>query len=150
MCLCWPVPCCCSSGHQITHAFAWWRGQYCVLSLLVWPTHTHHVQHAMCREWWESWAQVYICCSKAKISLSHSRVHGKVRLAQQTWPAPAQEWRDAEELLEGTADGAGITGASHGNIEGGGIGGAGVGTLLFDLREAYLEVTRTQKEVTKQ
>lgn len=51
----------------------------------------------------------------------------------------AQHWRDAEELLEGTADGAGISGASHGNIEGGGVGGAGVGTLLSDLREAYLE-----------
>jgi len=51
----------------------------------------------------------------------------------------AQHWRDAEELLEGTVDGAGISGASHGNIEGGGVGGAGVGTLLSDLREAYLE-----------
>ena len=63
-----------------------------------------------------------------------------MRPANETLAAHVQEWCDAEELLEGTADGAGITGASRGNIEGGGVGGAGVGTLLFDLREAYLEV----------
>lgn len=64
----------------------------------------------------------------------------RVRVCGGQWILPhAQEWRTAEELLERTADGAGISGASHGNIEGGGVGGEGVGTLLSDLREAYLE-----------
>ena len=31
-----------------------------------------------------------------------------------------------------------MAGASKGDIQGGGIGGLGVGTLLQDLREAYL------------
>lgn len=31
-------------------------------------------------------------------------------------------------------------GASHGNIEGSGVGGLGIGTLLQDLREQYLEL----------
>ena len=35
-------------------------------------------------------------------------------------------------------DGSFVAGASKGDIQGGGIGGLGVGTLLQDLREAYL------------
>ncbi|KAL3139201.1 hypothetical protein ABBQ32_005972 [Trebouxia sp. C0010 RCD-2024] len=37
-------------------------------------------------------------------------------------------------------DGSSVTGASHGNIEGSGVGGLGIGTLLQDLREQYLEM----------
>lgn len=46
-------------------------------------------------------------------------------------------WTTAQEgnLL----DGQGVLGASKGNIVGSGLGGAGVGTLLQDLREAYLQ-----------
>ena len=36
-------------------------------------------------------------------------------------------------------DGSSILGASKGSIVGGGIGGAGIGTILQDLREAYLQ-----------
>lgn len=36
-------------------------------------------------------------------------------------------------------DGSDIVGASKGKIEGSGVGGSGVGTVLQDLREAYLE-----------
>ena len=36
-------------------------------------------------------------------------------------------------------DGSNILGASRGSIVGGGVGGAGIGTLLQDLREAYLQ-----------
>ena len=39
------------------------------------------------------------------------------------------------DLLDGSA----ILGASKGDIVGGGVGGAGVGTILQDLREAYLQ-----------
>jgi hypothetical protein len=38
----------------------------------------------------------------------------------------AQEWQDSEELLDGSH----VVGASRGNIEGSGVGGAGIGTLL--------------------
>jgi len=34
-----------------------------------------------------------------------------------------------------------IAGASGGNIEGGGVSGLGRGTILQDMREAYLEST---------
>ena len=37
-----------------------------------------------------------------------------------------QEWQDSEELLDGSH----VVGASRGNIEGSGVGGAGIGTLL--------------------
>ena len=37
-------------------------------------------------------------------------------------------------------DGSTVVGASHGNIEGSGLGGLGIGTLLQDLREQYLEL----------
>ena len=36
-------------------------------------------------------------------------------------------------------DGSFVLGASKGDIVGGGLGGVGVGTLLQDLREAYLQ-----------
>lgn len=45
--------------------------------------------------------------------------------------------------LQGTIDildGSSVSGASHGNIEGSGVGGLGIGTLLQDLREQYLEL----------
>lgn len=52
-----------------------------------------------------------------------------------------QEWSEIDDLLQfaTTADTAAVAGASGGNIEGGGVGGLGAGTLLQDLREAYLE-----------
>ena len=37
-----------------------------------------------------------------------------------------QEWQDSEELLDGSH----VVGASRGNIEGSGVGGVGIGTLL--------------------
>ncbi len=37
-----------------------------------------------------------------------------------------------------------VQGASRGNIEGGGVGGLGMGSLLQDLREKYLEMTVDQ------
>ena len=46
-------------------------------------------------------------------------------------------------LLQGTGDlldGSNIPGASKGNIEGGGATGLGLGTVLQDLRETYLEM----------
>lgn len=36
-------------------------------------------------------------------------------------------------------DGSYVLGASKGSIIGGGVGGAGIGTILQDLREAYLQ-----------
>lgn len=52
-----------------------------------------------------------------------------------------QDWSEIDDLLQfaSTADAAAVAGASGGNIEGGGISGIGAGTLLQDLREAYLE-----------
>ncbi len=40
--------------------------------------------------------------------------------------AASQEWQDSEELLDGSH----VVGASRGNIEGSGVGGVGIGTLL--------------------
>lgn len=45
--------------------------------------------------------------------------------------------------MQGTGDlldGSSIPGASKGNIEGGGATGLGLGTVLQDLRETYLEM----------
>lgn len=36
-------------------------------------------------------------------------------------------------------DGSNVAGASLGNIVGSGVGGEGIGTIIQDLREAYLE-----------
>lgn len=50
---------------------------------------------------------------------------------------------DNTQSLQGTIDlldGSNISGASHGKIEGSGVGGLGIGTLLQDLRETYLEM----------
>ncbi|KAK9830010.1 hypothetical protein WJX72_009170 [[Myrmecia] bisecta] len=43
--------------------------------------------------------------------------------------------KDGRELLDGSR----VLGASRGNITGGGLGGLGIGTVLQDLRETYLE-----------
>ncbi|DBA71696.1 TPA: hypothetical protein ACH3X2_001145 [Trebouxia sp. C0005] len=43
---------------------------------------------------------------------------------------------DAIDILDGSS----IGGASHGKIEGSGVGGLGIGTLLQDLRETFLEM----------
>ncbi|CAL5223847.1 g6430 [Coccomyxa viridis] len=43
--------------------------------------------------------------------------------------------QDGEDIFDGSH----IAGPSRGRIEGSGIGGAGIGTILQDLREAYLE-----------
>ena len=45
----------------------------------------------------------------------------------------------SSDLLECLLDGSNITGASRGKIEGSGATGLGMGSLLQDLREAYLE-----------
>jgi hypothetical protein len=48
-----------------------------------------------------------------------------------------------KRYLQGTIDildGSNIGGASHGKIEGSGVGGLGIGTLLQDLRETFLEM----------
>lgn len=45
--------------------------------------------------------------------------------------------------MQGTGDlldGSNVPGASKGNIEGGGASGLGLGTVLQDLRETYLEL----------
>ncbi|DBA84084.1 hypothetical protein WJX77_009279 [Trebouxia sp. C0004] len=44
--------------------------------------------------------------------------------------------KDAIDILDGSS----IGGASHGKIEGSGVGGLGIGTLLQDLRETFLEM----------
>lgn len=46
---------------------------------------------------------------------------------------------NVQDDIDDMLDGSGIAGASRGDIEGGGVGGLGVGTLLQDFREAYLE-----------
>ncbi|CAK0738830.1 hypothetical protein CVIRNUC_001099 [Coccomyxa viridis] len=43
--------------------------------------------------------------------------------------------QDGEDLFDGSH----VAGPSRGRIEGSGLGGAGIGTILQDLREAYLE-----------
>ncbi|KAL0047428.1 hypothetical protein WJX82_003178 [Trebouxia sp. C0006] len=44
--------------------------------------------------------------------------------------------KDTIDILDGSS----IGGASHGKIEGSGVGGLGIGTLLQDLRETFLEM----------
>ena len=44
--------------------------------------------------------------------------------------------QDTIDILDGSS----IGGASHGKIEGSGVGGLGIGTLLQDLRETFLEM----------
>ena len=44
--------------------------------------------------------------------------------------------QDTLDILDGSK----VSGASHGNIEGSGVGGLGIGTLLQDLREQFLEM----------
>eukprot|EP00803_Ostreobium_quekettii_P005245 evm.model.scf_13EXC.1 EVM.evm.TU.scf_13EXC.1 scf_13EXC:58203-61583(+) len=48
-----------------------------------------------------------------------------------------EDLSDVDRLL----DGSGVPGASRGCVEGGGLGGLGMGTLLQDLREKYLEIS---------
>ncbi len=43
--------------------------------------------------------------------------------------------QDAEDIFDGSH----VPGASRGDIVGSGIGGLGIGTILQDLREAFLE-----------
>jgi len=44
--------------------------------------------------------------------------------------------QDTIDILDGSS----VGGASHGKIEGSGVGGLGIGTLLQDLRETFLEM----------
>ena len=44
--------------------------------------------------------------------------------------------QDTVDILDGSR----ISGASHGKIEGSGVTGLGIGTLLQDLREQFLEM----------
>eukprot|EP00884_Botryococcus_braunii_P013836 jgi/Botrbrau1/22453/Bobra.0091s0055.1 len=66
--------------------------------------------------------------------VSHPAAPEFERLTFETFVASVAP-QDGRDILDGSH----VGGASRGNIEGGGLGGAGVGTLLQDLREAYLE-----------